>query len=223
MSNWFSFQKIKKDILRFLGNNFVHIAVSVLCNTLRISELNKNIIRELEKNQTKYILAFWHGTMLLPWFLMRNKNFSALVSKSSDGEILSRLLTKWKYDVSRGSSSKGGKEAMDEIIMKVSSGNSLAITPDGPRGPRLKMKAGAVVAAKKTAVPLVLVGISFNKKIILKSWDLFEIPKPFSKAVAVYSEPFIIQQSSTYEETDEFVKKSEEILNNLQLEAQKYC
>ena len=72
--------------------------------------------------------------MLLGWWLFRDKNFSALVSQSKDGEILTNILNSWGYNVMRGSSSKGGKKALEELI-SVSLKSSVVMTPDGPRGP----------------------------------------------------------------------------------------
>ena len=86
------------------------------------------------------------------------------------------------------------------------------------------MKAGAVIIAKKANIPLVLVGIGFcRKKILLQSWDKFQIPFLFSKAYAVYSDPIFIDNNLSYEETDKIIKETEDKLNNLQNQAEKYC
>src|SRR3974377_819178 len=84
---------------------------------------------------SKKIFVFWHKNMLIGWWIFRNNNPIALVSQSSDGEILTNILKKWNYELTRGSSSKGGKEALNELIEKTNTGNPIIITPDGPRGP----------------------------------------------------------------------------------------
>jgi lysophospholipid acyltransferase (LPLAT)-like uncharacterized protein len=101
--------------------------------------------------------------------------------------------------------------------------SSIAITPDGPRGPRHQFKAGAVVTAKKTSIPLILVGVGLKRKKILSNWDKFEIPYFFTKAAAIYSEPVYVNSNLTYDETSKIISDCEKKLNELQTQAQKFC
>jgi lysophospholipid acyltransferase (LPLAT)-like uncharacterized protein len=215
--------KKNKKMLQFLGIHFVKYFVNILLKTLDIKELKNKQLDELEKKNKNYVLAFWHGTMLLPWYLKRDKNFYTIISKSNDGEILTRVLKSWNYNVERGSSSNGGSEVLTTLIEKTKTGSSIAITPDGPKGPEKKLKAGAVIIAKKANVPLVLLGIGLRKKKELKSWDKFQIPYPFTKIFAVYSEPIFIDKDFSYEETDNMINKASEKLNSLQKQAEQYC
>ena len=89
---------------------------NVLCKTFRVTFVNKSAIDALEAEGKNYVLAFWHGTMLLPWYLNRKKNFVALVSKSKDGELLAKILKSWGYDVVRGSSSRDGNVVLRMMI-----------------------------------------------------------------------------------------------------------
>lgn len=145
------------------------------------------------------VIAFWHGTMLPVWYFFKDYNPLGIVSLSKDGEILSMLLKKWKFKLIRGSSSKGGKEVIENTINTNHKGPIL-ITPDGPRGPKEEMKAGAIVIAQKSNIPLILCGVRISKKIKLdKSWDNFEIPMPFTKIYLSFSEKFNIDNSLDYE------------------------
>lgn len=213
-------KEIKQNFLRFIGNFIIHFAVTVLCKTLRISLVNSNVVDNLEKANKNYVLAFWHGTMLLPWYLNRNRNFAALISKSKDGELLSKLLKHWNYNVIRGSSSVGGDVALGIMVDFAKNKSSIAITPDGPRGPAFKLKAGAVITAKKSGLPIVLVGVGYKNKKILKSWDAFQVPFFFSKAKAVFSEPIYVDKGLSYDETSLVIKHCEEELQKLQREAE---
>jgi lysophospholipid acyltransferase (LPLAT)-like uncharacterized protein len=126
---------------------------------------------------------FWHGKMFAGWFVARKLHPVALVSKSKDGEILSSVLSAWRYRLVRGSSKKNGMQALEEAIANVRShqAGALAITPDGPRGPRHSYKRGAFVAARELGVPLVHLHVHYERaKVLGKSWDKFEIPLPFS-------------------------------------------
>ncbi len=214
-----SFKKLKQDTLRFIGNIILVSALKLLCGSLRITEKNKNVIDELERAGKTYVLAFWHGTMLLPWFLFRNKNVAGLTSKSKDGDLLAKVLKEWNYKVVRGSSNEGGEVALGIMIDHVKNKIPLLITPDGPRGPEFIFKAGAVITAKKGNVPLVLMGVGIEKKRKLKSWDKFQVPKFFSKATVIYSDPVYVGSSLNYDETSEMINKCESMLNKLQDEA----
>jgi lysophospholipid acyltransferase (LPLAT)-like uncharacterized protein len=216
------FRKIRQDFLRFIGNYFIFNLINVLCKTVRITFVNKNILDTLENEGNKYVLAFWHGTMLLPWYIHRKKDFVALISKSKDGDILAKILKNWGYRVLRGSSSTGGKVALQIMIDFAKNNSSIAITPDGPRGPKNKMKPGAVITAKKGKLPLILAGVGCKRKKILKSWDKFEVPWFFTKAKVIYSQPIYLDINLNYAETSGMIKFCETKLNELQNEAGMY-
>lgn len=209
-------RKIKQDTLRFIGNYLLFGAINVLCKTLRITFVNKDVISNLEKQGVQYVLAFWHGTMLLPWYLHRNKNIVALTSKSKDGDLLAKILKSWKYQVVRGSSHIGGEVALGVLVDYAKNSCSISITPDGPTGPAHKMKAGAVITAKKSGLPVVLMGVGYKKKIFLNSWDKFQIPKFFTGAKVIYSDPVYVSKNLSYEETSKVISESEKKLNEIQ-------
>ena len=216
-------KKTKQKFLRFVGMYLLYYVLVLLIKTLRVETRNSESIEKNLKEKKNFVLAFWHGTMLLPWYYHRNKNFSALVSQSKDGEILTRLLKRWNYSVVRGSSNMGGKEALELLMRESSEGRNIAITPDGPKGPIYEMKAGAVVCAKKNSIPLYLLGARYDKKYILKSWDKFEIPKPFSKVSLVYSDPKFIDPGADYDTTSALIKEYEKELFSLQNMDNKAC
>lgn len=129
--------------------------------------------------------------MIAGWSLFRNKKSFALVSQSKDGEILTALLKKWNYKVSRGSSSKGGKEALKDLIEAGNNGCSIVITPDGPRGPAGQIKNGALIVSNESNIPVIPVRIIYSsKKILMKSWDKFQIPYPFSKCEVIFGNEY---------------------------------
>lgn len=191
--------------------------------TLRIKIVNGESVSKAVYDKRNFVAAFWHGSMMIGWYIYRMKNVAALVSQSKDGEVLASVLEKWNYHVVRGSSSIGGHEALDIMVELMQKNYSLAITPDGPRGPIHKMKAGTVVAAKKSSVPLFLAGIGIKNKIVLKSWDRFEVPKPFTKVVVVYSDPISIDGNLSREATNDKIVECENLLNKLQKEALELC
>jgi lysophospholipid acyltransferase (LPLAT)-like uncharacterized protein len=213
-------KKAQQDTLRFAGHLFLSSGVTALCKSLKITLDNKETIENLISEKQNFVLAFWHGTMLLPWYLHGNPTFAALTSKSKDGDLLAKILKKWNYEVVRGSSSVGGDVALGILIDYAKNDYSIAITPDGPRGPSHKFKAGAVITAKKVNIPIVLAGVGYKKRKVLKNWDTFEVPFFYSKAKVVYSDPIYINNKLNYDETSDMIKKCETKLNFLQQEAQ---
>jgi hypothetical protein len=217
-----SLKKSKQQVLRFLGDYFLYYGITALCKSLKIEKENYAVIENLNSKNQNYVLAFWHGTMMLPWYLHGAPNFAALTSKSKDGDLLAKILKKWKYQVVRGSSSTGGDVALGILVDYARNKYSIAITPDGPRGPRQNFKAGAVVTAKKTKIPVVLAGVGFKRKKILSNWDKFEIPCFFTTAKVVYSDPIYVDSNLTYDETYAIISKCDAELNMLQQQAQDF-
>ena len=215
-------KQVKQDTLRFLGSYLLKHSLDALCKTLSVSYKNKKVVDDLRKQKQNYVLAFWHGTMLLPWFLHRNDGFAALTSKSKDGDLLAKQLKHWKYKVVRGSSSKGGDVALGIMIDHAKNGYSIAITPDGPRGPEHEFKAGAVITAKKSGVPVVLMGIGIKSKKKLKSWDKFQIPNPFTNVKVIYSDLVYVDSKLSYDDTSKIIDECEGKLIALQDEAEKF-
>ncbi|MDE3057954.1 MAG: lysophospholipid acyltransferase family protein [Bacteroidota bacterium] len=209
-----------KTIVRISG--FVLWIIStLLCKTVRICFVNGTFFEKA--NDQNYLVAFWHSSMLMGWYVHRPKStrsVSALVSQSSDGEVLASVLERWNYTMIRGSSHVGGKEAMHLMIDAVANGSSLCVTPDGPTGPRHVMKMGAVRAAQQAGVPLILAGIAMKRKKRLRSWDRFEIPMPWTSACVCYSDPVVIEKQLEGAALDEVLEKCQSQMLLLQQQAE---
>lgn len=220
INNKMSIKELRKNFLRTLGNIFIVRVVNILCRSLKIKETNKESISRLKNENKNFVAAFWHGTMTVPWFILKNYEMVGLTSKSKDGDLLAKLLRYWKYRVIRGSSSQGGDVALGIMIDHAKNKKSIAITPDGPRGPARKMKPGAIITAKKTGIPVVLIGVGYKNKKILKSWDSFQIPKMFSEVNIIYSEPIYVSKELSYDETSKVIENCEKQLNEIQTKAE---
>ncbi|MFY9329194.1 MAG: DUF374 domain-containing protein [Georgfuchsia sp.] len=126
------------------------------------------------------VIAFWHGDMLPVWKHFADTQSMALISLSRDGSLLANLVERWGFETVRGSSSKGGSEALTNMVSALHMGKRVLITPDGPRGPRHHMKPGAVIAAHRAGVSLVLCRVSVSSSVHGSNWDRFLIPLPFA-------------------------------------------
>lgn len=127
------------------------------------------------------VIVFWHGDMLPVWKFFSGAGSVALISQSRDGGLLADLLGRLDFQVVRGSSSKGGKEALASLVDAAHAGRRVLITPDGPRGPRHEMKPGAVVVAHRAGVPLVLCRVRAAAAMHGSHWDRFLLPLPFAR------------------------------------------
>lgn len=209
--------KWQKNFLRKTGDFLLPLFLDVLCNTLRISRSGAEF-----SEKENFVAAFWHSKMVIGWYMLKGNKPAAIVSSSKDGELLSALLKHWKFRLARGSSSKGGKEALKKMVEFASDGNNVGITPDGPKGPAKKMKAGAVITAKKAGAPLLLMGIGYESYWELNSWDRLQIPKPFSRVNVLFSDAVIIDENLNYADTSDLIKDCEIKLNELEKTAEKF-
>lgn len=189
--------------------NFLRIKVLPSIINLYVKTLRIQIHDVPDFNHCS-VFIFWHSRMLMGWLLFKDKSFVALISKSKDGEILNNLLKKWNYKIVRGSSSKGGKEALQEIISLVNEDNTVVLTPDGPRGPANIIKNGALIISNKCGVPIIPIKINYYNKIFLKSWDKFQIPLPFSKCDVYFGDKYYYESFLNETELEIFKDKLSE-------------
>ncbi len=133
------------------------------------------------------IFVFWHNRIFLMPHLYRKywrpcgrDRLAVLISRSKDGQLLAEALAAFGLRCVRGSSSRGGAEALREMTALVREGFDIGITPDGPRGPKYNLQPGCVILAQRTGAAIIPVSYETNWKITLKSWDAFMIPLPFA-------------------------------------------
>lgn len=128
--------------------------------TLRV----RHIDVENLTNERQYILAFWHDHLLLMLHAKYRKPITALVSQSRDGEIMAQVFHHYRVESTRGSSTRGGTQAMRELIRAARAGKNLAFTPDGPKGPARVAKDGVIVTAQATGLPIMPIAFAAKKK-----------------------------------------------------------
>lgn len=145
------------------------------------------------------VLALWHGELLPLAYCLRGKGIHVLVSEHRDGEIISRLLQTMGNDTIRGSTSRGGARALAEMARRLRAGKTVAVTPDGPRGPAHVFAPGALVAAQRSGAPVVTLRVDVDRAWRMRSWDEFMIPKPFAKITVAFGSPAIVGGSTPAE------------------------
>lgn len=135
------------------------------------------------------ILALWHGRILPGLHYFRHRGVVVLTSRNFDGAWIARILHKFGFGTARGSTSRGGARALAQLRRDLVSGRPVAFTVDGPRGPARVVKAGVVFLAGLTEHPILPYHIESDRHWTLNSWDLTQIPKPFSTVALVIGEP----------------------------------
>ncbi len=161
------------------------------------------------------IAVLWHNRIpvLADFFPRRLQRQSAgLASASRDGEAAARVLKAFGYQAVRGSSSRGGFEALLGLRKKLDEGVSVALTVDGPRGPKYEVHPGAVLLAEQTGVPIVPFALRSPRRWELKGWDRMQIPKPFSRVEFIIGEPLHVPPDLTPEQRREWCEKVREAL-----------
>ena len=170
----------------------------------------------------QYIFCCWHNRLFLgPHLLPRNRIINALQSSHSDGMITSIAFKYLGINVILGSSMKGGMQAFRKMIKCIQNGESIAITPDGPKGPKETVKEGIIKLAQITGTPIVPLVWTTKKFKLINSWDHFVIPFPFSKGVYTFGEPIYIDKKINKKkfeisrlEVENEIKRLTKLINN---------
>lgn len=167
---------------------------------------NKQKAKELHPQKT-FIYALWHQNLIGAIFSHIGEHFTMVISESKDGELVAVTCEKFGHKPARGSSTRGGKKAIVEIVKNIKKGFPGALTVDGPKGPPHVVKPGVIEIAKLShSAILPLSPYAKNSWVFKKSWDQFRVPKPFSKIIVVIGEPIIIPEESSREEFENIAK-----------------
>jgi hypothetical protein len=167
-------------------------------------------------HESPVIFCLWHNRLPISMMVHRRypRKLAALISASKDGALLAAVLGKFGVEPVRGSSSRRGPQALLELTTCGESGCDLAVTPDGPKGPRYRVQSGVISLARVTGFPIVAVTCNTHWKVCLKSWDGFQIPLPFSRCELILRNPLIVPRDAEADEREELRKKLEASLND---------
>lgn len=198
-----------------------------------------------------YIYTLWHDVLLLPTYHYRKAHQYTLISQSQDGEYITRIVRKLGWNVIRGSSSRGAANAVRQLLSvtenaetsnhsrgnplpRVRNKNSkqqgggrsanrvhLAITADGPRGPRHVMKDGPIYLASRSGLAIVPIGVAHDRPWRARSWDRFILPRPFSKAHIVCGEEIHVPADADRDEIEIYRLKVQAEMERLEVEAER--
>jgi lysophospholipid acyltransferase (LPLAT)-like uncharacterized protein len=171
------------------------IALRVLAATLRVRR-EETAVAPLWAARAPMIYAVWHGRILLLPYLYGHRGSLALASRSRDGELVARWIRRFRLEPVRGSSTRGGGEALRVLTRALRDGREVVVVPDGPRGPREVLKPGVIALARLSGAPIVPTAVGASREWRLRSWDEFRIPRPFARCVVRFGEPIHVSRGA---------------------------
>lgn len=205
-----------------LGALMIYCIARAYVMTLRI-RWDDQCSGPLEKLDGRAIYCLWHNRLVLCMEAYQARvrqggagaGLAALISASKDGAFLAAILECFSVQPVRGSSSRRGPQALLELTSWAERGYDLAITPDGPRGPRYVVQSGAMSLAQLTGLPIVPFGFYAHRKIQLKSWDGFQIPWPFTRCDLIWGKPIYVPREAPDAQREEIRLELEQALKNI--------
>jgi lysophospholipid acyltransferase (LPLAT)-like uncharacterized protein len=207
--------------LGFAGAWMVRLWITTL--RYRHYAIGSSALPDHPQLRSRYIYAFWHENMLLPAYHCARPDVSVLISQHADGELIATVCQELGFRVIRGSSTRGGTEALRQMLRAARRGAHLALTPDGPRGPRRQVQAGVIYLAAKTGLPIIASGIGFQNPWRLRSWDRFVLPRPWCRATLVTADPIAIPADLDTEGLEHYRQLVEEALRKVSETAERWA
>lgn len=189
-------------VIRFVG--FIgHLLIRLIGSTIRFQKTGWENFEVIKAAGKLPIYSFWHDRIIAGTYFFRERGIIVLSSSSFDSEYTARCIQRLGFGIVKGSSSRGGTQALVKMIRMMKSGFAMAFTIDGPRGPRYEAKSGPIVLAKKSGNPLMPFVIECEKFWTLNSWDRLQIPIPFTKANLIVGEPIYVDPKTRDEDFEE--------------------
>lgn len=171
-------------------------AIAALGSTLRWKTEGFQHFDAIASAGHQPIMAFWHGRILPATYYFRNRGIVVITSSNFDGEWIARIIERFGFGTSRGSTSRGGARALLQLSRDLSSGRPAGFTVDGPRGPARVSQPGAVWLAKASGHPVLPFHLEADRYWTMKSWDRTQIPKPFATVAISIGEPFYVPREA---------------------------
>lgn len=190
----------KQRVIIRLAGFLLFWLIRVIGTTLKFEVIG----REHHTENQPLVYCFWHNRIPTATFFWRNRGIVVMSSQSFDSEYIARFIQRFGYGTAKGSSTRGARAGLIQMIRAVRAGKSAAFTVDGPRGPIYVAKPGALLLAAKSGAPILPFSISLDRCWRLKSWDRIEIPKPFARAVVVIGQPIFVKDGNSEAELERF-------------------
>jgi len=203
--------RLKARIISLLG----YLVILAVGKTLRWRVIGWDRLESVYRAGKKPIMVFWHGRIFMASYYFRNRGIVVMTSLHRDGDYIAGVIRSLGYEAARGSSSRGSVGATKEALESLRKGRDIGFAIDGPRGPRHVAKRGPTYIAWKSGHPVLPFNVSAKRKWKLKSWDHFQIPVPFSRALVEIGEPIYVDANVPKEKLEEYDRRVQEALDKL--------
>ena len=204
-------EKLKIGLLSALA----YWIIKALGSTLRWEVHGREHLDAIKAAGKTFIGVFWHGRILPSICWWHDRGIVVMTSQHKDGDYIAPVIHRFGFGSARGSSTRGSRGALVEMLHWLRNGHDVAFTIDGPRGPRYVAKPGATWLASKSGSPLLLYNISAERKWTLRSWDHFQIPKPFSRMVLLFAPLIYVKADANEKDLEAVQQEMQCTLDNL--------
>ena len=171
-----------------------------------------------------FIACFWHGRLMMMgsnW--VQPRPLYMLISGHPDGKLIARIIQRLGFKSLEASTNKGGEVALRSMLRTLKEGNCVGFTPDGPRGPRMRARLGAIVLARLSGAPILPTTFSSTRRKVFKSWDRFVLARMFGRGIFLWGEPIWVPKDAYDVEMERLRQVLENSLNDLTHQADIYC
>ena len=208
--------RASRHTLRFRAAGFLGTtATRALFSTVRFRIEGREHLERYRTAGRPVIFVVWHDQLLPLVYVHRDQEIVALVSEHADGEYLSQAMERYGFRTARGSSTRGGARGLRSLVRMGREGRDLAVTPDGPRGPRHRFKEGALLAAQLTGFPLLPLAAAASAGWRFESWDRFLLPRPFSTVRVTYGAGRLVPRDAGPQDRARIAREMENVLDGL--------
>lgn len=208
-------KNVERRLLHFLVPKLGLLYFYFVGGTSKTIRVDKAGLKHLRAQHPHVIFICWHEQSLYISWLMRKMGITVLVSQSRDGEYIANIMHALKFKTARGSSSRGGSQALRQLLRILKNSGDVGIVVDGPRGPALECKPGVVTLAQLSGAPIIPLAAASTRYKRVKSWDRTYIPLPFSTMTIHYGEPIFFAKGGGEDELADAQQQVNQALNAL--------
>ncbi|MEQ9349257.1 MAG: lysophospholipid acyltransferase family protein, partial [Alphaproteobacteria bacterium] len=195
---------LRHPVVRWLFCFLCAQYIRLVFATSRWQTANRHIPQAFWERREPFVLCFWHGRLLMmPKIWPAGPTIHILISSHIDGQFIAQTIRRLGMETIAGSSTRGGAAGLRRMLQALKAGDSIGISPDGPRGPARRVTDGTLTLARLSGAALVPAAVAVGRRRLLPTWDSFQMAFPFSRAAFAWGEPLRIPRDASAETLEE--------------------
>jgi lysophospholipid acyltransferase (LPLAT)-like uncharacterized protein len=207
--------KLAHRLQRAVAPPLAYHTIRLLHRTMKWELRDARVLGWARRDAGRYILAFWHSRWVMMPYAYPDRKLVILLSQHRDARMLARVQERFGLDVAFGSSTRGGAAGLRAVLRKVAEGYDVGIAPDGPKGPRRRVKPGVIAIARLSGLPIVPVAYSASRALRLRTWDRTLVPKLRARGLVRYGDPIVVPRHADRDEQERLRADLERTLDRL--------